>query len=158
MSRSYDINTDTHPENAPNTGSVTRILVAILLIVFILLSYHYISNSVDDTYITFRYSRNLAHGFGPVYNPGERVEGYSNFLFMALIGFGMLFGLDKYPLGPLWLAKLIGLAGGIWAVFMVPSIIKSALANQFRVRIGAIWVLAASLLLAAPATNRANRG
>jgi hypothetical protein len=39
----------------------------------------------DDAYITFRYGRNLAAGVGPVFNPGERVEGYSNFLWMLLM-------------------------------------------------------------------------
>jgi len=38
----------------------------------------------DDAYISYRYAANLAHGFGPVYNPGERVEGYSSFLWMIL--------------------------------------------------------------------------
>ena len=34
----------------------------------------------DDAFITFRYARNLAEGHGLTYNPPERVEGYSNFL------------------------------------------------------------------------------
>ena len=36
----------------------------------------------EDAYITFRFSGNLADGYGPVFNPGERVEGYSNPLWM----------------------------------------------------------------------------
>lgn len=39
----------------------------------------------DDAYISFRYARNLAEGHGPVFNPGERVEGYSNPLFVLLV-------------------------------------------------------------------------
>ena len=38
----------------------------------------------DDAYISYRYAANLAHGFGPVFNAGERVEGYSSFLWMIL--------------------------------------------------------------------------
>jgi arabinofuranosyltransferase len=41
----------------------------------------------DDAFISFRYARNLANGHGLVFNPGERVEGYTNFLwtlFMAV--------------------------------------------------------------------------
>lgn len=34
----------------------------------------------DDAYISFRYARNLVAGEGLVFNPGERVEGYTNFL------------------------------------------------------------------------------
>jgi hypothetical protein len=42
----------------------------------------------DDVMISMRYARNLAHGLGLVWNPGERVEGYTNFgwtLLMAAI-------------------------------------------------------------------------
>jgi hypothetical protein len=34
----------------------------------------------DDAMISMRYGRNLAHGHGLVWNAGDRVEGYSNFL------------------------------------------------------------------------------
>lgn len=34
---------------------------------------------LDDSYISLRYARNLALGNGMVFNPGERVEGYTNF-------------------------------------------------------------------------------
>src|ERR1035437_4307958 len=40
----------------------------------------------DDAMISMRYARNLAEGHGLVWNPGERVEGYTNLawtLFMA---------------------------------------------------------------------------
>ncbi|MDB4285450.1 hypothetical protein N9903_00915, partial [bacterium] len=40
----------------------------------------------DDAYISFRYARNLADGHGLVFNPGhERVEGYTNFLWVLLL-------------------------------------------------------------------------
>ncbi len=40
----------------------------------------------DDTYITFRYAQNVAHGFGIVWNPGgAHTEGYTNFLYMLLL-------------------------------------------------------------------------
>ena len=37
---------------------------------------------MDDAFISFRYARNLLEGNGLVWNPGERVEGYSNFLWV----------------------------------------------------------------------------
>ncbi|MCZ7587229.1 MAG: class I SAM-dependent methyltransferase [Deltaproteobacteria bacterium] len=40
---------------------------------------------IDDAFITFRYAANVAHGFGPVFNPGERVEGCSAFLHMMML-------------------------------------------------------------------------
>ncbi len=40
----------------------------------------------DDAFISFRYARNLARGWGLVFNQGEWVEGYTNFLWTALLG------------------------------------------------------------------------
>ncbi|TKD09244.1 hypothetical protein [Polyangium fumosum] len=42
--------------------------------------------TIDDAYISFRYARNFAEGHGLVYNLGERVEGYTNFLWTVLLG------------------------------------------------------------------------
>lgn len=39
----------------------------------------------DDIFITFRYVQNWREGLGIVYNVGERVEGYTHFLWMCLI-------------------------------------------------------------------------
>ena len=36
----------------------------------------------DDAFISFRYVRNLLNGHGLVFNVGERIEGYSNFLWI----------------------------------------------------------------------------
>jgi hypothetical protein len=46
---------------------------------------------VDDAYITFSFSKNLASGNGPIFSHGLRVEGYSNFLWMLLVALGYLF-------------------------------------------------------------------
>ena len=40
----------------------------------------------DDAFITFRFSKNFAEGFGLVFNPGEWVEGYTNFLWALVLG------------------------------------------------------------------------
>jgi arabinofuranosyltransferase len=39
----------------------------------------------DDAFISFRYARNLVAGHGLVFNPGERVEGYTNLLYVLLM-------------------------------------------------------------------------
>ena len=63
---------------------------AALLLLHSLFYFHYTS---DDAYISYRYARNLADGVGLVWNPGEHVEGYSNFLWVVILA-----GLNK--LGP----------------------------------------------------------
>lgn len=67
----------------------------------------------DDAFISFRYARNLSHGFGLVFNPGfERVEGYSNFLWVLLLA-----GLDRLGLVPERGALVLSVAATIalWA-------------------------------------------
>jgi hypothetical protein len=39
----------------------------------------------DDAFIYFRYAENLVHGQGLVFNPGERVEGFTSPLWMLLL-------------------------------------------------------------------------
>ena len=38
----------------------------------------------DDAFITYRFSRNMARGNGLVFNAGEKVEGYTNFLWTLI--------------------------------------------------------------------------
>lgn len=49
---------------------------------------------VDDAYITFRYARNWATGHGVVFNPGDRVEGYTSFLWTAILALAARFTTD----------------------------------------------------------------
>ncbi len=48
----------------------------------------------DDAFISFRYAQNLAAGKGLEWNPGYRVEGYSNFLWVLLLAALNLIGLE----------------------------------------------------------------
>lgn len=56
---------------------------------------------IDDAYISFRYAENLAEGHGLVFNPGERVEGYSTTTLVLLLALIHLFGV-KIPIGALF--------------------------------------------------------
>jgi hypothetical protein len=67
----------------------------------------------DDAFITLRYSRMLAEGHGPYFNPAEHVEGYLNFLFMLQMALAIaLFGADDAP----FVAKLLNVDGGLAAI------------------------------------------
>ena len=79
--------TQTPPPQLPSVSISPRkfALVAALSAPWLgLLAYlAYISRFfVDDAFISFRYARNLLEGHGLVWNLGERVEGYSNFLWI----------------------------------------------------------------------------
>jgi len=64
---------------------------------------------VDDAFISFRYAKNWANGYGPVFNTGERVEGYTNFLWMALMALAGKMGLDIVLVGK-WLGMAFACA------------------------------------------------
>jgi len=49
---------------------------------------------IDDAFISFRYARNLAEGSGLVFNAGERVEGYTSFLWTCASAGAIRAGLD----------------------------------------------------------------
>ncbi len=49
------------------------------------LSSEFLFQNVDDAYISYRYGKNLMNGSGLVYNTGEYVEGYTNFLWTIIM-------------------------------------------------------------------------
>ena len=91
----------------------TRALVAAVLACLVALAWanRFIQ---DDAFISFRYADNLVRGLGLVWNAGERVEGYSNFLWTLLIAGGMWCGAD-----PVLFSQLLGIA--LYTVTLVTS-------------------------------------
>ena len=79
----------------------------------------------DDAFISFRYVRNLLEGHGLVFNPGERVEGYSNFLWvLELAAVWWALGVAPEDAAP-WLsvAFTAGTVGALaWWVYRLPSL------------------------------------
>ena len=79
----------------------------------------------DDAFISFRYVRNLIEGHGLVFNPGERVEGYTNFLWvLELAALWGALGLRPEHAAP-WLsvactAATIGVV--LWWVIRIPGL------------------------------------
>lgn len=89
----------TQSKGGKSSGKIWLFLMPALLFVVFLFAYHTYRSSLvidgvrwfwldDDQMISMRYARNLARGVGLVYNPGEHVEGYTNFgwtLIMAAV-------------------------------------------------------------------------
>ena len=66
----------------------TRLLHVLILISILLISLTHIfafNTDAEDTYIGLRYVKNLVDGNGFVFNSFDRVEGYSDFLWLLLI-------------------------------------------------------------------------
>jgi hypothetical protein len=76
---------------------LTQPLLLPLLILFATRALFWRNNPYagEDAYITFRYSRNLVRGLGPVYNPGEHVQGFTSPVWMVWNALGI--GLFKDP-------------------------------------------------------------
>jgi arabinofuranosyltransferase len=83
------------PENPPRCDgsvsyeqnklkSIRACWLLLPVVIFILMTAYVFPFAVDDAYISLRYAENWANGHGPVFNPGERVEGYTNFLLVAV--------------------------------------------------------------------------
>ncbi len=111
--------------------------VATLLIVVAFFLAHlvlYKGFIVDDAFITFRYVQQWIHGNGLVYNIGERVEGYSNFLWIVFLTPLAYFGLDL-----VLAAKGLGLLLSLLTLCLVWRISRTLEGPKV-----AAWLLAAS--------------
>jgi len=80
----------------------------VLVAVAVLLALSYGECTQDDAFISFRYARNLLDGHGLVYNPGERVEGFTNPSWTLALAGAMALGVHPIPA-----SVLLGVAG--WA-------------------------------------------
>lgn len=97
--------------------------------------------TVDDAYISFRYAENLANGHGLVYNIGERVEGYTNFLWTVLLA---LFHRLGAPVPAA--AKVLG-AISACAALGPAFLLSKRLRPLHRAPSLAPWLLASSFLI-----------
>ena len=103
----------------------------------------------DDAYITFRYSRFLALGRGPYFNAGEHVEGYTNFLLMALMApLIALFGPEAAPL----LAKAVGVGSAAASLALAFALSRRLALENPRLApfADASGILAAGVLAVSP--------
>jgi len=97
--------------SAPPLGTA---LLAVSLVVCVVWAVAWWPNTIDDAYITYRYAANVAHGHGAVYNPGERVEGYSSPLWLGLLALTTRLGAAPEPV-----SKAMGLAFGFAALLVL---------------------------------------
>jgi hypothetical protein len=97
------------------------------------------STVAEDAFISLRYSMNLAEGHGLVFNAGEKVEGYSNFLWVILVAAPGLVADVDYVL----VARALGVASTLCCVVLAYLLVRK-LTGQ-----GAAGAIAATLTAAA---------
>ncbi len=95
--------------NAPGAAGLPWWVFAVAVVPWAAFVWRYFF-VVDDAFITYRFSRNLARGHGPRYNLGDGapVEGYSDFLWMLLAAVPEAAGASPWLVMP-WVSAALGL-------------------------------------------------
>ena len=101
----------------------------------------------DDAFISFRYARNLANGAGLTWNAGERVEGYTNFLWVLLMAVPIKLGLD-----PVAAAYGMGLACFALTLALTYQLARLVLVSRWAALV-TIWLLGLNHTFSAYATG-----
>ncbi len=124
-----------------NSKSLRNLLFALLVFGYIYYCQRYIAATsfviegktyyvlFDDAMISMRYAYNLAHGLGPVWNAGERVEGFTNPLWVGLMALVHLFpiGLNQTGL----VIQIIGASFLTLNLLLVKSIVEHFSSDLF---------------------------
>lgn len=105
--------------------------------------------TMDDAFITFRYSKNLVEGFGPTFNPGlPPVEGYTTFFWMLLMTIPHIIGIDVAIFSKIFGVLLM------CGTFIIISLLTLLSAKQFPVKLRLfVGSLAVYLLAMLPITS-----
>lgn len=98
------------------------------ILAFLGLAYVYLPESIDDAYITLRYSRNFMQGHGLVFNPGEHVEGFSNLVWMLLLALAGKLGLSMPAV-----MKVGGVASGVATIAVAGRAARQWLESELAV-------------------------
>lgn len=101
----------------------------------------------DDALISFRYAKHLADGHGLVYNPGDRVEGYTNFLWTVVMAIPHAVGVE-----PILFSFVVGIACFLMTLWMVWSLGGRLFADQ-RVGLLAMVLLGTNYSFSSYATG-----
>lgn len=78
----------------------------------------------DDTFISLRYAEHFVNGNGLVFNPGERVEGYSNLLWILMISPLISLGIPT-----IWAAKSVSLLAAAITLLITWRLAQNVLQN-----------------------------
>jgi arabinofuranosyltransferase len=119
---------------------VKRYVITLIPVVIVLIGgwqYRWVS---EDAYIDFRVVHNLLGGLGPVFNPGERVEVYTDPLWVAILA--VFSGLFRF-LSIQWWSVILGLTftgGGFWFGGLATASLASRHSERDVVPIGLLCI------------------
>jgi hypothetical protein len=99
------------------------------------------ARTIDDSYITFRYARNLLNGEGFVYNPGERILGTTTPLYtLLMVGLGSATGGAEAPFP--WLSMGLNALADAATCLLLWQLGRRLKAEWVGVVAGSIWAVA----------------
>ncbi|KPK74668.1 MAG: hypothetical protein AMJ89_05645 [candidate division Zixibacteria bacterium SM23_73] len=93
-----------------------KIILLLIIAIFVVHALN-MNFTQDDAFISYRYVKNFINGHGLVFNPGERVEGYTNFLWVMILSIFAQLGLDM-----IIVSKILGVAAGATTLFLIYQI------------------------------------
>lgn len=88
--------------------------LVLILAIMLFLEAVFFGYLVDDSFISYRYAENLRAGNGLVFNSGERVEGYSNFLWVIILR-----SLISTGVSPIVASKFLGVVLSIGSILIL---------------------------------------
>jgi hypothetical protein len=99
----------------------------------------------DDTFIALRYARNLAEGHGMVFNYGQRLEGYTDFLWVVMAAPSFWLGIDPV----MWVKGLACLFGqlGLWVTYELARYLAGGRVTPYALVGVGVWSVSASVCL-----------
>jgi hypothetical protein len=130
-------------KNSPPTTSRLIIDLPLILLLFALAVFARAlptPRTIDDAFITFRYSRNIVEGRGFVYNPDVRVMGTTTPLYtLIMAGISTVTRGQDFP----WYALTVNaLADGVNAVLLYLIARRVTGRREVGILLGALWAIA----------------
>lgn len=97
--------------------SIPSKLILFFVIVIFVAQCLYLNFSQDDAFISYRYVQNFIQGNGLVFNSGERVEGYTNFLWIMILSI-----FTKLGFNIILISKILGVVSGGVSIILLYQI------------------------------------
>jgi hypothetical protein len=107
-------------KNQSAVNAATWLVLAVILSVYVW-EFHLPMTQLDDAFISYRYAQNFVAGDGLVFNVGERVEGYTNLLWVLLVAGGIKLGFSAPTFGH-WMCVGTGMLL-LWASYLYCAIL-----------------------------------
>jgi len=103
-------------------------IVILAIIIFTILSLKYAHFTIDDGFIAFRYSDNLANGFGFSWNYDQTQEfGFTSYLHIILVAAGIMGGFEAVVFN-----KILTVISGAITIVTVGFLLREITKGQFK--------------------------